>query len=78
MTDWERVERVLDDRTTMHACAFCGDAIAVGDTARWSLAVRGPAGEISVVWIHPECFRGRLHPSMRSTFSAPAPGPQPA
>ena len=78
MTDWERVERVLDDRTTMHACAFCGGAIAVGDTARWSLAVRGPAGEMSVVWIHPECFRGCLHPSMRSTFSGPAPGPQPS
>jgi hypothetical protein len=75
VTDWERVERVLDDRAAAHACAFCGGAIALGDTTRWGLAVRAPTGQTSVVWIHPECLRTRLHPSMRSAFNGPVPGP---
>jgi hypothetical protein len=75
MTDWERIERVLDDRATGHACAFCGEPIPAGDETRWSLAVRGPGGQTGVVWMHAPCFRTRLHPTVRPAFAGPAPGP---
>lgn len=75
MTDWARIERALDDRTTARNCAFCFERIPVGDENRWSLAVRGPAGRTAVLWTHAECFRTRLHPGVRRTFAGPAPGP---
>jgi hypothetical protein len=77
VTDWDRIERQLDDRTTAHACAFCGDRIPAGDEVRWGLAVRGPSGQTAVVWIHSRCFRERLHPSVRRAFAGPAPGASP-
>lgn len=73
MTDWARIERNLDDRTTAHACAFCGEKISSGDQDRWSLAVRRPTGQTAVVWMHGDCFRTRLHPSVRRSFVGPAP-----
>jgi hypothetical protein len=69
MTDWARIEQNLDDRTTAHNCAFCFERIPTGDENRWSLAVRGPMGQTAVVWMHADCFRTRLHPNVRQSFS---------
>ena len=77
MTDWDRIERMLDDRTTAYACAFCGDRIPAGDEARWSLAVRGPSGQTAVVWIHRRCFLERLNPNVRWPFAGPKPDEPP-
>lgn len=71
MTDWARIERSLDDRTTAHVCAFCGERIPAGDQNRWSLAVRGPSEQTAVVWMHGDCFRTRLHPKVRQSFAGP-------
>ncbi len=65
MTDWSRIERVMDDRSVKHACAFCGDVIPVGDEGRWSLAVREADGRVSTLWVHPGCFLDRVQPSTR-------------
>jgi hypothetical protein len=76
MTDWALIERVLDDYTTAHTCAFCGAPIPNGDMERWSLAVRALTGQTSVVWVHAECFRTRLHAQLRRGFDGPTPGLQ--
>jgi hypothetical protein len=78
VTDWTRIEQSLDDRTTAHACAFCGERIPVGDEHRWSLAVRGPSKQTAVVWMHGDCFRMRLHPKVRRSFVGPASDSPPA
>lgn len=78
MTDWTRIERVLDDRTNAHACAFCGGAILIGDTERWSLAVRRSDGATSVVWIHASCFIDELHPHTKKAFLTGGPAAPPA
>ncbi len=73
--DWTRIEQNLDDRTTAHNCAFCFERIPAGDESRWALAVRALTGQTAVVWVHADCFRTRLHPSVRRGFEGPAPGP---
>jgi hypothetical protein len=77
MTDWLHVERVLDDRTVAHACAFCDGSIPLGDSDRWSLAVRPDPGNIHVVWIHRACLLERLEPRSRSRFENPPFGDRP-
>jgi hypothetical protein len=73
-TDWARIERILDSRTTAHSCAFCGTRIPIDDEARWGLAVRRLSGHTSVVWVHPACFVEKLHPKVRPPFEDWAPG----
>ena len=68
MSDWGKIERVLDDQTTPHLCAFCGNEIPTQDARRWSLAVRRLDGATSVVWAHPRCFIDQLHPSARQPY----------
>ena len=77
MTDWLQVERVLDDRTAAHACAFCGAAIPVGDAARWSLAIRPDPEHISVVWVHRACLLAQVQPTHRQRFKDPPFGDRP-
>ena len=63
--DWPKVERILDDTRTAHACVFCGRRIPVDDEARWGLAIRKLSGSTAMVWVHARCFVERLHPSVR-------------
>jgi hypothetical protein len=72
MTDWALIERHLDDHSVNHACAFCGERILAGDTKRWSLAVRRDDLQMSVLWIHPQCFVAHLHPLVRGPYSTKA------
>ncbi len=70
MIDWAKVERVLDDRSVAHDCAFCGAAMAAGSTATVSFAVR-QADRINVLWAHRECFPSRRAPQIRSGLEMP-------
>jgi hypothetical protein len=73
MTDWELIERHLDDHSTTHGCAFCGGAILPDDGSRWSLAVRRPKDRMSVLWVHPGCLVDRLHFSARAPYEIDLP-----
>ena len=66
--NWDKIERILDDKSVGHACAFCGDPIAMGDDRRWSLAVRQLSGNTSVVWCHSACFIAILTPRVRRAY----------
>ena len=77
--NWDKLERILDDKSVGHACAFCGEPIEMGDDKRWSLAVRQVSGNTSVVWCHPACFVGSLTSEVRRAYenggpSAPSKG----
>jgi hypothetical protein len=71
--NWEKIERILDDKSVGHACAFCGKPIAMGDDKRWGLAVRQLSGKTSVVWCHSGCFIASLTSTVRRVYEKGGP-----
>ncbi len=71
--DWNKIERILDDKSVAHACAFCGERIEIGDDKRWSLAVRQLSGHTSVVWCHSACFIASLAPNVGRAYEKGGP-----
>jgi hypothetical protein len=78
MTDWLKIERILDDRSVAHGCAFCGSKIAAGDVMAWSLAIRRPEKSTSVVWVHRDCLLDRMTSRVRQAIEHPPTVPPPA
>ena len=70
MADWGAIERVLDDQTEAHTCAFCGGGIPRGDGARWGVAARDTHDNVSVMWVHVPCFVGAVRPQLRGGLAA--------
>ena len=71
--NWDKIERILDDKSVGHACAFCGGRIEMGDDKRWSLAVRQLSGNTSVVWCHSACFIANLAPNVSRAYEKGGP-----